>query len=381
MNRRLLFITHHKLDDNNGGANASKGFLLCFARLFDDCTLICHTMDTTSPSFIPPNVRYLPMQDSRTKLRKLFDMYRGAISGHYYFVRQHLRHNRYDVVVVDHTFTGAGLSAFIKSTGASLITIHHNVERDYLRDNSREKPLLYRYPFLYYCRKAERDCLRHSDINLTVTRHDARTFRSWAPDACICHWGIFEYRPIAEKTFPASTRGQTFIITGSLNFEQSLRPVMAFLRRYWPLVLQAMPGARLLIAGRNPSALLQAACEATHGVSLIANPADMQAVVSTADYYVCPIHAGSGLKLRIFDGLKAGLPVLCHQVAAAGYEALAAKGCLFSYTDEHSFSLALHQLTLADIAPQTVYQTFRDTFSMAAGLSRLSAILQQAHLL
>ena len=48
MNRRLLFITHHKLDDNNGGANASKGFLHCFARLFDDCTLICHTMDTTS---------------------------------------------------------------------------------------------------------------------------------------------------------------------------------------------------------------------------------------------------------------------------------------------------------------------------------------------
>lgn len=380
MNRRLLFITHHKLDDNNGGANASKGFLHCFARLFDDCTLICHTMDTTS-GVIPSNVRYLPMKDSRTKARKLFDMYRGAISGHYYFVRDHLRHNHYDVVVIDHTFTGAGLSAFIKSTGARLITIHHNVERDYLRDNGREKPLLYRYPFLYYCRKAERDCLRHSDVNLTVTEHDARTFRSWNADACICHWGIFEYRPIAEKTFPASVKGQTFIITGSLCFEQSLRPVMAFLHHYWPLVLQAMPQARLLIAGRNPSPRLQAACEATHGVCLVANPADMGAVVSTADYYVCPIHAGSGLKLRIFDGLKAGLPVLCHQVAAAGYEPLVDRGCLFSYTDEPTFSQALHQLTHTDIAPGTIYQAFRDTFSLAAGQSRLTAILQQAHIL
>ena len=143
MKQRLLYITHHQLDQNNGGCNASKGFLRCFAALFDEGTVISHDMADAS-LYIPSHFKFCPMQDSRSKVRKLLDMYRGAISGHYYFVREHLKEHQYDVVVIDHSFTGAGLPEYIKSTGAKLITIHHNVERDYLRDNSKEKPLLYR---------------------------------------------------------------------------------------------------------------------------------------------------------------------------------------------------------------------------------------------
>ena len=380
MNQHLLFVDHHKLDDNNGGCNAAKGFLHCFASLFDDITLICHRVDHTAP-YIPPNVSYVPMEDCRSQVRKLVDMYRGAISGHYYFVREHLRRQHYDVVVIDHTFTGAGLSAYIKQTGASLITIHHNVERDYLRDNGKEKPLLYRYPFLYYCRKSERDCLRHSDLNLTVTARDAQVFRSWLPDANIQPWGIFEYRDLPRKNFAPKTKGQTFVITGSLCFEQSLRPILSFLGSYWPLVVCEMPQARLLIAGRNPSPQLQAACRQATAVTLIANPEDMGDVVRQADYYICPINAGSGLKLRLFDGFKEGLPVLCHEVSAAGYEPLVANGCLFAYRDAATFVASLRRLAQAALPRQYVYQTFCDTFSRQAGSQRLQQLLQQARIL
>ena len=380
MKQKLLYITHHKLDDNNGGCNASKGFLHCFASLFDESTVICHSMDDPSP-YIPSNFTYCPMQDKRSKIRKLFDMYRGAISGHYYFVRQHLKKHQYDVVVIDHTFTGAGLSRYIKSTGAKLITIHHNVERDYLRDNGKEKPLLYRFPFLYYCRKSERDCLQNSDINLTVTERDASIFRSWYPDIHVFSWGIFEYRPIEDKAFEPKPKGQTFVITGSLHFEQSLVPIMDFIRDYWPLVRKELPQAQLLIAGRNPSPALLDVCTSTKGIIVIANPDDMGAVVRKADYYICPIHAGSGLKLRIFDGLKQGLLILCHNVAAAGYEPLAANHCLYAYHDAQTFQEALGRMIAADITPQTVYQTFKDTFSLQHGQNRLAKILQQEHII
>lgn len=380
MKQKLLYITHHKLDDNNGGCNASKGFLHCFASLFDEGAVICHTMDNPS-SYIPSNFTYYPMQDKRSKARKLFDMYRGAISGHYYFVRQHLKEHHYDVVVIDHTFTGAGLSKFIKSTGARLITIHHNVERDYLRDNGKERPLLYRYPFLYYCRKSERDCLQNSDINLTVTERDASIFRSWYPDIQVSNWGIFEYRPIEDKVFPSKPKGQTFIITGSLNFGQSLVPIIDFVQNYWPLIRRSYPQAQLLIAGRNPSQTLSEACTATVGITIIPNPEDTSVVVRKADYYICPIHAGSGLKLRIFDGLKQGLPILCHDVAAAGYEPLAANGFLYTYNDTHSFQNALCRMVEADFTPQKIYQAFKNTFSLGKGQEKLEIILKQEHII
>lgn len=380
MKKRLLFITHHKLDENNGGCNAAKGFLHCFSQLFDDCTVICHKIEHTA-TYIPSGVQYFPMVDRRSKIRKLFDMYRGVISGHYYFVREHLKSQHYDVVVIDHTFTGAGLSKYIKQTGAVLITIHHNVERDYLRDNSKEKPLLYRFPFLYYCKKSERDCLLNSDVNLTVTERDAEIFRSWYPDIHVHKWGIFEYRDITEKTFPQNTKGQTFIITGSLYFEQSLRPILSFINDYWSLVLKEIPQARLIIAGRNPSPQLQNVCLSDNSITLIANPDDMEAVVSTADYYICPINAGSGLKLRIFDGLKQGLPIICHEVAAAGYESMETEGCLFSYHDETSFVESLRRLMLSSSSPQHVYQLYKDTFSLEAGVVQLTSILQQENIL
>ena len=380
MKQRLLYITHHRLSDNNGGANASKGFLNAFGSLFDDCSIICHNISRKEP-YIPTKFKFFPLQDQRTNIRKFFDMYRGAISGLYYFVREHLATHAYDVVVIDHTFSGAGLSAYIKSTGAKLVTIHHNVERDYLRDNSQERSIFYRYPFLHYSRQAERECLKYSDVNLTLTEKDAAIFRSWQIAKSIHNWGIYEYRPIADRQFTQKPKGESFIITGSLCFQQSLLPIMTFVQSYWPLLRQSYPQAKLLIAGRNPAPKLLDLCNRTAGVSIIPNPQDIGALVQKADYYICPIYTGSGLKLRILDGLREGLPILCHNVAANGYERFVGNGCMFPYHDTESFMTALHQMVDASPVPQVVYQTFRETFSPEAGQARLEAILKQEHII
>lgn len=380
MKQRLLYITHHKLDENNGGCNASKGFLRCFAALFDEGTVICHDMADARP-YIPAQFEFCPMKDHRTKIRKLIDMYRGVINGHYYFVREHLKTNKYDVVVIDHTFTGAGLPEFIKATGAKLITIHHNVERDYLRDNSKEKPLLYRWPFLHFSKKAERDCLRLSDVNLTVTAHDARVFSSWYQDCPVYPWGIFEYQPTPAPVFTPQNNEHTFVITGSLYFRQSLIPIIDFIKRYWPLILQLFPDAKLIIAGRNPSEELKKTGAEAVGVTIIPNPEKIVHVVHLANYYVCPIFTGSGLKLRNLDGLRHGLPILCHEVAANGYEEVAASGYLFAYHDETSFTEALKQMTSISLDPDKVFKSYKDSFSQETGQKKLADILRQEHIL
>ncbi len=380
MNKRLLIITSHKLNENNGGCNGSKGFIHCFAALFDDCSIIYPDIKETSP-FIPPKFNLFPMHDQRCKVRKFFDMYRGVISGLYYCVIDHLKKYHYDVIVIDHTFTGAGLSQHIKATGATLITIHHNVEREYLRDNGTERPIFYRFPFLYFSKKSERECLQNSDVNLTVTERDAKTFQSWYPHIHLYNWGNFEFLPIANKTFGDKKRKNIFVITGSLCFKQSLLPIMNFIHRYWPLLQQNVPTAELLIAGRNPEPQLCKLCEATEHITIIANPEHIENVVQQADYYICPIYSGSGRKLRIIDGLKQGLPILCHKVSASGYESLADQDCLFSYHDEKSFVISLQQMMNAQLSADKVYQTYRECFSLEKGQQRLKEILQQEHIL
>ena len=379
MNKRLLFITHHKLDENNGGSNASKGFIHCFASLFEECAIICPKIHSTTP-YLPQNVEYYPLHDTRSKVRKFFDMYRGRISGIYYAVKEHLKENKYDIVVIDHSFSGAGLSKYIKSTGSQLITIHHNVERDYLRDNGKERPLFYRHAFLHYSKKSERDCLKNSDVNLTVTKRDASIFSTWYPNIKVYPWGIFEYRPLPDKTFVNKGKKHTFIITGSLYFAQSLLPIMDFVDKYWPLVREQYPNATLLIAGRNPSEELKRKCGVTEGITLIPNPEDINEVVQRADYYICPIFAGSGLKLRIYDGLKQGLPVLCHEVSAAGYEEIEYKHCLFTYRDKNSFSTSLRSMLSTVVSQEDVYNTYRKAFSLETGIKKLQEIIEKENI-
>jgi len=380
MNKRLLIATYHRLDENTGGCNGSKGFIHCLASLFNDCSLVCQAFPNAY-TYIPHHVKVYPYYEHRNKLRLAFDIYRGVIFGLYYALREHLKTHHYDIIVIDHSMAGAAVMPIVKATGAKIITIHHNVERDYLDANRHKHALTYRIPYIHYAKKAERDCLTVSDINLTVTQRDADTFHSWYPDIHVYDWGNFEYRPIADKHFPKGDRGQTFIITGSLNFEQSLLPITDFIRRFWPLVCHAYPQARLLIAGRQPAAELQQLCEAVEGIILIPNPDDMAAVVQQADYYICPISVGSGRKMRVLDGLKQGLPVLCHEVSAAGYEAVAASGCLFAYHDEPTFMAALRQMLATPPDGDTVYQAFKQSFSISTGVERLRHILKQENIL
>lgn len=378
MKDRLLFITRHRLNENNGGANGSKGFIHCFAALFEDMSLICPAFDGETKLYIPSHVKVFPYYDYRSKIRKGLEMWCGRICANNLFVKHHLRQNSYDIIVIDHSIAGASLVKTIKATGAKVITIHHNVERDYLRDNRKEHSLLYRMPYLHFAMKAERECLQYSDLNLTVTEKDAKVFSSWYDCSVdVCNWGNFEYREIVDKTFSSKKDEQTFIITGSLYFVQSFEPIVEFIQQYWPIVCQRVPQAKLIVAGRNPHKELEKECEGKENIRLIANPEDIQTIVQQANYYICPIHVGSGRKLRVLDGLKQGLPVLCHEVASSGYEEIMSAGCLYSYHDEKSFSLALNEMLISHVSPDMVYKIFKETFSIERGVQKLSQILLQ----
>lgn len=377
MGKRLLFITRHRLSENNGGANGSKGFIRCFAALFDNCSIIFPELEDTA-SVIPSCYKLFPCHDGRYKIQKGLDCYRAILSPLARFALSHLKGHTYDVVVIDHSFIATKpLIRAIKESGAKLITIHHNVERDYLNDNRRQFSLAFRIPYIYYAKKAERDSLRGSDVNLTVTERDAEVFRTWYEGLNVYPWGNYEYKPIPDKTFARQTSTRTFIITGSLCFIQSLQPILEFVARYWPIVIAHHPDARLLIAGRNPSPKLLQVCAQQPAVNIIPNPKNMEILVQSADYYICPINAGSGRKLRVMDGLRQGLPVLCHEVALSGYESMQESHCLFPYHDEVSFEKSMEQMMTTEHHPQSIYQSFKEHFSIEAGTARLSEILKQ----
>jgi len=295
-----------------------------------------------------------------------------------------LRSHSYDIIVVDHSVTGTGLAGVLKQSGAKIITIHHNVERDYLRDNGKERPVIFRYPYNYFAKKSEKNCLKLSSVNLTLTEKDAGIFRSWYPNINIHAYclGICEYRGILAKSFPLVKKNSNkFVITGSLCFIQSLKPILEFLEIYYPILKEECPDCELVIAGRNPSSELIDFCKNESNISLIPNPENIESLTQESNYYICPINAGSGIKLRVLDGLKQGLPILCHEISSNGYEMLIEKGCMFSYSDTNTFRQALRHLLGANLSKDYIYSIYANSFSVDALTIKLNKILKSEKIL
>lgn len=380
---KILIITRHYLDENNGGSNGTKAYLRAIGELYNDVTLIYpeHT-GGNSTDFIPKGVKAIPCFDNRKRWQKGLDVYRGRLHRAIDFVQRHLAKNKYDIVVVDHSIVANGLIKDISSKGAQVITIHHNNESEYIKDNMPS--WLYRIPFVYYVKKAEREALFLSNLNVTVTEHDAETFRNWYPDRDIhCHnMGTYQWQDIPKTIADDGMRlCKTFAITGSLNFLQAQKPIIDFIKRYYPILLNKVPDARLIVAGRNPSQSIVEACNQYDSIELIPNPADMGMVIQQADIYICPINSGSGVKLRVMDGLKLGIPVLGHSVSANGYESIKDDGYFFEYEDEDSFEKSLDAISKLKYNRQDVYDSFYRYFSFQSGKERLREILKKEKLI
>ena len=111
--------------------------------------------------------------------------------------------------------------------------------------------------------------------------------------------------------------------------------------------------------------------------AIIPNPIDIEKEVVNNDIFVCPTCIGGGLKLRVMDGLKVGLPILVHEVSARGYDYFFTHDWFQIYNDKESFIAALKQIKdiFKNIDSNIIIQEYNNYFSFEAGVKRLKYCL------
>lgn len=107
----------------------------------------------------------------------------------------------------------------------------------------------------------------------------------------------------------------------------------------------------------------------------------MASVISKGQIYLCPIRLGSGIKVRITDDLRAGLPVIAHKVSARGYSDFIEKGYMLSFESKEEFADALRTMINRIDSKPGIYQDIRSYYvnshSFACGVSKLKIVLKQ----
>ena len=374
---KILFLTPMNPLGIGGGSFATHAYLRAFSDLYHGNVDILMA-DTWKDGW-----------DQRVKVRNTFiaeslplvnyglSLFTGEIQRYSRVAKKILEEhpNDYSCVVSNGSSISGKLIQTTRKLGIKLITIHHNFEPEYFADNSKG---LHRFLYLPIVRKLEKKAYQNSDVNLFLTHQDLEKFHYEYGDnnkknAVI---GVFEFEdyklPVLQKH---ESQRLTFVITGSLCTMQGVDGILYFFKDLY----QYLPSnANIIIAGRNPDNAVVSLCDSHKNVTLIPNPQDISEVIGTGNIYICPTRVGGGLKLRVMDGLKLGLPVITHTCSARGYDMFLETPYLKSFKDGREFKKAIDEI-LANIevySKEEIIERYRRSFSYAEGFKRLKRILE-----
>lgn len=376
---KALIVDYNKMEGFGGGVYGARKVVNCLAAIADSVTVL-YPSDTGQPDpELEPAVRQIPVPDAVSRLKKGWRIIsRGCLHRFGPVFREVLESRHYDLVVFHNSKGSRGLIAPAKAAGARVITIHDNYEPDYTRDSL---PWFLRPLLLPPTVRSEQEALLNSDLNLTVSESDAAQMRRayrLPPDCRVEVLGVSEYRH-REPPIPFSeVERPVFAITGNLSAKQTVDSLLPWLDEYEPILREMIPDARVIVAGKHPSDALKRLLK-ERGIEVVDTPPDMDAVLARARYYLCPVFKGSGVKLRVMDGLRSGLPALVHRNAARGYESFEGRG-LFVYQDAASFGSALKEMVSATVSKEDMFRMFQSTFSYESGVLRLKEAVESLSL-
>lgn len=368
----ILFVTHHYLNGSSGAVFASRAFINAVAEIADKAILLYPYKEGCEKEFIDSKVNSIPVKYSKLKVFKFFDLLTGRVHRYYDVFEKTIRSNNIDIVIFDTSIVAFNLIEIAHRYKAKVITIHHNYQYEYFYDSTKYplRPIV-----LYWTKKYEQYAVTKSDLNLTLTEQDklllAQNYNG-GDSSKIKVLGCFDFHKDCDGILKSENKekGLNFVITASLDAYQNRISIIPWIEHYYPILKHTLPNATLTLAGKNPTPDYYSVCE-KYGVRLIPSPKDINDIIGNADFYLCPMDKGGGLKLRVLDGLKNGLLVVTHKVSARGYDEFVSQKCMFCYDDEQSFIEALKNAVNSNYSKHDILKLYDNMFSFKSGVNRL----------
>lgn len=115
----------------------------------------------------------------------------------------------------------------------------------------------------------------------------------------------------------------TIVFTGSMNSAANIGGVKFFIESVWPLVLAGRPDARFVVVGRDPSASLLAQGRSARNVAFTGMVDDVRAHVRHGHVSVIPLLVGGGTRIKAFEAMAMGSPVVSTSVGIEGLDVAA----------------------------------------------------------
>jgi glycosyltransferase involved in cell wall biosynthesis len=113
-------------------------------------------------------------------------------------------------------------------------------------------------------------------------------------------------------------RKHDLVFVGAMDWLPNVDGARFFIREVLPLIRAKRPDCSLVLAGRSPVAEVQAYAASDPLITVTGTVADIRPYLWNAGVSIVPLRIGGGTRLKIYEGMAAGVPVVSTPVGAEG---------------------------------------------------------------
>ena len=231
-----------------------------------------------------------------------------------------LHETNFDIIQLEGLFMGCYIETIRKYSTAKIVLRAHNIEHIIWERHIESEKNPWKRAYLSMqtkrLKKSEIHIFNKVDAIIPITSIDEKWIKQWIPNS-ICKTiltgiNLFEY-PIQKS--PDYIEKSVFFF-GSMDWLPNQQAVSWFLDNCWQLVLDQVPDCNFVIAGRNiPNHIKQLE---NAQILIKENVAEAKEIYSNYNIMLVPLQSGSGLRIKIIEGLAYGKAIVSTDIGAEG---------------------------------------------------------------
>lgn len=252
-----------------------------------------------------------------------------------------LQNETFDIIQFEGIFMGPYLDVVRKNSNAKCVLRPHNIEYSiwerFIKSERNGLKSLYLQLQTRRLKKYELEIIPQFDGIVPISDADRTYIESVVDNPILtipCATDLKDYKE-------SPSEKSNFFHIGAMDWMPNVSGIEWFLDNVWPLVLAKLPDATFNLAGRNmPDNLMT---NSQKGVTVIGEVESAEAFYKENGILVVPLLSGSGIRIKIIEGLSYGKAIVSTTIGAMGISLNANENIMISDTPE-AFADAMIQL-------------------------------------
>lgn len=275
--------------------------------------LVTHPLDAT----VKPVEAFLNLFT-----KKSYNISRFDNEGFHEKMKNLLLKNEYDIIHFEGLFTSMYVDTAREFAPKSkLVLRQHNVEHliwERLMHESRFGKKQYLKVLVKRLKKYELLALKKFDAIIPITEVDAQFFKK-----CGIKKMFVSPTGVNIETFKADSteiQANSIFHLGALNWMPNQKAIKWFVEEIWGNVQKEIPEAKFYIAGRDIPDWIFDYNNQGKNIEVVGEVTSAVDFMNSKSIMVVPLKSGSGMRIKIVEGMALGKPIVSTSIGAEGIE-------------------------------------------------------------